>query len=109
MPLEGTIFIYKDAAGKVVNTPECRQFLGGIAALGAQLTRSSAPVFTGQYRDSIVSGILPDTDVPTAGFGSNSAHWHHVEFGTITTQPHRTLTKAGMAISQKFVPKPKPK
>jgi hypothetical protein len=80
----------------------------GVAALlrqlsqqGVEVARSLAPVFTGNYRDSIVAiePAVNEDGVLQGGFGSDSSLWHFVEFGSPWSDPHRVLANAAIAVT----------
>ena len=73
-----------------------------IARTGVDKARASAPVRTGSYRDSlVVLEARTEGDHLVAGFGSDSWHWHFVEFGTATNHPYRILGDTAEAVADR--------
>jgi HK97 gp10 family phage protein len=76
--------------------------LDDAARAGLAKARASAPVVTGQYRDSLkVLEARTEGGGLVGSFGSDSWHWHFVEFGSINNRPYRTLGQAAEAVADR--------
>lgn len=90
------IEIFDDAAVKVVDTPECREFIERVAKAAEENAVGAAPVRTGAYQASIGSGLLEGQSGPAAELYSDGSvdYWEFLEFGSIHNIAFRTLTNA---------------
>lgn len=85
-----------DAGRKIANSAEAKAFIDARLEDCLAEAQRTAPVDTGEYRDSL--GITPAAERPdgtVAGeLWSDSWYWHLVEYGSVNNPPHRVLEHA---------------
>lgn len=94
-----------NAAGieQVARGRQLGEFVGKLADRVLAEARRSAPVTTGDYRDSLASGPADLTvDGWEAQVGSSDPFWHLVEFGSVNNPPYRVLSNAVTAAGLEF-------
>ena len=93
------IKIYPDAGEKVTNTSECRNFLERVVGVAENRAKDTAPVDTGNYQDSIGSGLIDgETNAVAEFYTEGIDYWTFIEFGCINYGPKRILTNAAKAV-----------
>jgi len=91
--------INEKGKAEMLAQPSVTAFLRTLAQVAVDNARSLAPVYSGAYRDSLVTFERPGPGgTPVVGFGTDSPIWHLVEFGGPHNPPHRVLANAAMAI-----------
>lgn len=74
------------------------KLLAEVAAQAVEVARSLAPVWSGDYLESL--GVVPMQIIDgkvVAGFGSSSWRWHFVEYGSTHNVPLAVLRNAALA------------